>query len=88
MESFVAQRKTGQKISFAIGMISYLAAVAALAAVAYYGSILGSEHPIVASLAASVVFFIGTGVVLHVMGTVSLPDLRPGRPGHQGDDIT
>ncbi|HHH38517.1 MAG TPA: hemerythrin family protein [Sedimenticola sp.] len=82
----MAQRKTGQRISFAVGMLSYLAAAVTLAAFAYYYTHLGSAHPLVASLAATVVFFIGAGVVLHVMGAVSLPDLRPARGGSGSDD--
>jgi hypothetical protein len=37
---------------------------------------LGGNHPIIASLGASAVFFIGAGVVLHVMGLANLPSLR------------
>lgn len=88
MESLVARRKIGQKISFAVGMISYLAALVSVAATVYYDRVLGSEHPVVASLVASVVFFIGAGIVLHVMGSVSLPSLKPVKPKHRDGDIT
>jgi hypothetical protein len=37
---------------------------------------LGGEHPVIASLAAAVVFFLSAGAVLHVMGLANLPHLR------------
>ncbi len=70
------QRKLGQKIALVIAVICYVAAVVCVAAVAYWGNQLGSNHPVVGSLAASVVFFIGVGVVLQVMGSISIPDLN------------
>ena len=52
------QRGIGQKISFFIAIICYLAAVASLIATFYWGGEIGTDHPVVASFGASVVFFI------------------------------
>ena len=38
-----------------------------------------SGDPVVASLMASVVFFAGVGIVLQVIGSSNLPDLKIGR---------
>lgn len=69
------QTSKAQKVSFAIAMISYLAAVGCIAATVYYSGELGGDHPITASFAATVVFFVGAGIVLHVIGRVDIPDL-------------
>ena len=66
----------GQKIAFVIAILCYIAAVACVAATLYYHGQLGSDDPIVASLGASVVFFTGVGIVLHVIGRADIPDLR------------
>ncbi len=71
------KRKLGQKIALVVAVVCYIAAVACVAAVAHWGNQLGAGHPVVGSLAASVVFFIGVGVVLQVMGSISLPNLTP-----------
>jgi len=71
------QRGLGQKIALIIAVLSYIAAVACVAAVAYWGNQLGASHPVTGSLAASVVFFLSVGVVLQVMGSISLPNLNP-----------
>ncbi|HEB95677.1 MAG TPA: hemerythrin family protein [Sedimenticola thiotaurini] len=70
------KRKLGQKIAMIVSMICYAAAVVTVAAVGWWGNQLGANHPVVGSLAASVVFFVGVGVVLQVMGSISIPDLR------------
>ena len=57
-----------------IAVISYLAAIGCGVAAAYLGA--GSGDPIVASLMACVVFFAGAGVVLHVIGSANLPNLK------------
>ncbi|MCW8946928.1 MAG: hemerythrin family protein [Sedimenticola sp.] len=69
------QTSTAQKVSFIIAIISYFAAIGCLAATYIYSGSLGSDHPVVASFGAAVVFFIGVGIVLHVIGRVNLPDL-------------
>jgi formate hydrogenlyase subunit 3/multisubunit Na+/H+ antiporter MnhD subunit len=55
-------------------MISYLAAVGCGVVVGYRG--LDTGDVVVASLMASVVFFAGVGIVLQVIGSVDLPDLK------------
>lgn len=69
------QTSAAQKVSFIIAIISYIAAIGCIAATVYYSGELGSDHPVVASFGAAVVFFVGAGVVLHVIGKVNLPDL-------------
>ncbi|MCW8908167.1 MAG: hemerythrin family protein [Sedimenticola sp.] len=69
------QTSKAQKVSFVIAIISYLAAVGCIAASVYYSGELGGDHPVTASFAASVVFFLGVGIVLHVIGRVDIPDL-------------
>jgi len=66
----------GQKISFFVAILFYIAAIGCFAAIFYFTGELGSDDPIVASLSASVVFFLGAGIVLHVIGRANLPDLR------------
>lgn len=65
-----------QKISVIIAFISYLAATACIIGLYFYYDGEGMNNPISASLMASTVFFIGTGIVLHVMGKCDLPVLR------------
>jgi len=71
----VKQTSKAQKVSFGIAIISYLAALGCIAATVYYSGELGGDHPITASFAAAVVFFVGAGIVLHVIGRVDIPDL-------------
>ncbi|AKH20252.1 hypothetical protein [Sedimenticola thiotaurini] len=70
------QTRMSQKISFFVAIVSYCAAICCLLASIYYFGELGRDHPVVASFAAAVVFFIGVGIVLHVIGRVDIPDLR------------
>jgi quinol-cytochrome oxidoreductase complex cytochrome b subunit len=70
----LSQRRPFQKILLVIAVISYLAAVACGVSAVYMG--VGSGNPIVASLMASVVFFIGVGIVLQVIGSGNLPNLK------------
>lgn len=72
----MAKQRTSQKIAYYIAIFSYVAAVACAGAVVYAANALGKEAPAVAAFAASVVFFIGCGIVLHVIGKADLPDLR------------
>ena len=67
------RRSLPRKILLGLAVFSYLAAVACGAAAWWY-----REQPqeIVGSLMASIVFFAGVGVVLHVLANASLPDLR------------
>ena len=69
-------RKPARNVSLFAAYFCYAAAFMTLCAAGYQGTTIGTDNPIFASLAATVVFFIGSGIVLHVMGAVSLPDLR------------
>ncbi|WP_456406582.1 hemerythrin family protein [Thiolapillus sp.] len=69
------QNKT-QKVAVVFAFIFYIAAVLSVSAVAYFYNQLGGDHPAVAAWAAAIVFFIGGGVVLHVMGKADIPDFR------------
>ncbi len=64
-----------QTVSLAIAYLCYLAALLCLVGGVYRASIHGTDDPVFASLMASVIFFIGCGIVLHVIGSVNLPKL-------------
>ena len=68
-------RKPFQKVSLTAAYISYFCGFVCLVLAAYNGATIGTENPIFASFAASIVFFVGAGIVLHVMGAVNLPNL-------------
>ncbi|OOZ40243.1 hypothetical protein BOW52_06170 [Solemya elarraichensis gill symbiont] len=57
-----------------IAMVSYLAAVTCGVTAFYLGG--EASRPVLASLMASVVFFIGSGIVLHVIAAINMPDLK------------
>jgi len=67
-------RRPIQRVLLVIAVVSYLAAVACAVAALYLGA--GYGDPIAAALMASVVFFVGAGVVLHVIAKTNLPDLK------------
>ncbi|MBK8639994.1 MAG: hypothetical protein IPN92_17575 [Chromatiaceae bacterium] len=73
--SLTSSRGLGQRIAYGVALGSYLCAVLCLAAVFIWLGELGSEHPVIASLGASLVFFVGVGIVLHVIGRANLPSL-------------
>jgi uncharacterized PurR-regulated membrane protein YhhQ (DUF165 family) len=66
----------GQKIAMAVAWLSYLAALVCVGLTVYYYGQMGGEHPVVASFSATIVFFLGVGIVLHVIGRADIPDLR------------
>jgi hypothetical protein len=70
-----APRGLGQRVAFGSAVLFYLCAVLSLAGLFLWVGDLGGEHPIIASLGACVVFFIGAGIVLHVIGRANLPEL-------------
>lgn len=72
----IEKRKRGyiQKLLLVIAVINYLAAVACGIAAGYPGT--GFSDVVDASLMASVVFFLGVGIVLHVLANANIPDLR------------
>ncbi|MGB4334230.1 MAG: hypothetical protein WBJ41_05250, partial [Chromatiaceae bacterium] len=61
--------------AYGVALGSYLCAVLCLVGVFIWLGELGSEHPVIASLGASLVFFVGVGIVLHVIGRANLPSL-------------
>jgi hypothetical protein len=73
------KRRTAQKVSLAFGYFSFFMALVTALAAAYIGNRDGTEDPIFAALAATIVFFTGAGVVLYVMGAANLPDLSIGK---------
>ncbi|MBP8284874.1 MAG: hypothetical protein KAX46_13335 [Chromatiaceae bacterium] len=73
--SLTSSRGLGQRIAYGVALGSYLCAVLCLVAVFIWLGELGSEHPVIASLGASLVFFVGVGIVLHVIGRANLPSL-------------
>lgn len=79
-------RHPSQKFAFFVAILCYLAAIGCAIGAFVYQSDLPND-PIRASLMASVVFFIGCGVVLHVIGTARLKGILSG--GRQcNDDAT
>jgi predicted tellurium resistance membrane protein TerC len=66
-------------VALGFAWLCYLCAIACIVAVPWLLGDLGGDHPIVASLAAASVFFVGAGIVLHVIGRADLPSLKPGR---------
>ena len=72
----IEKRKRGpiQKLLLALAVINYLTAIACGVAAGYPDTSFSEE--VNASLMASVVFFIGVGIVLHVLANARLPDLR------------
>jgi apolipoprotein N-acyltransferase len=65
-----------QTISRGAAWSSYACALACVVALIWWLGDLGAHHPVIASLAAAVVFFVSAGLVLHVMGLANLPNLR------------
>lgn len=72
----------GQKISLVFAGLCYLASVACMLGAAFHESEV-SQDVIQASLLASMVFFLTTGIVLHVIGTARLKGIIS---GHVTDD--
>ena len=68
------QRKIIQKLLMGIAIISYVAAIVCAVVAAYLSD--GTANPQVASFMASVVFFAGVGIVLHVISSTNLPSLK------------
>ena len=78
------KRHLGQRVAFVAAMLCYAAAVASAIAALLYESTQASD-PVHASLIAAVVFFIGCGIVLLVIGTARLKGILSGRH-HVEDD--
>lgn len=73
--SLASRPGLGQRVAYGVALGSYLCAVLCLAGVFIWLGDLGSQHPVIASLGASLVFFVGVGIVLHVIGRANLPSL-------------
>jgi hypothetical protein len=67
-------RKNIQKVLMGIAVINYIAAIACAMVAAYLSD--GTANPEVASYMASVVFFAGTGIVLHIISSTNLPGFK------------
>ena len=72
----MAKQNRKQRVSVFFAYLFYLAAVGCIGAAAWFFWKEGGASPAVAAFSASVVFFAGGGIVLHVMGKANLPDLR------------
>ena len=82
--SLHSRRGLGQRVAFGFALAFYLCAALCVAGFLLWYGELGGEHPVTASLGASLVFFIGAGIVLHVIGHANLPSLGFSRV--QGQD--
>lgn len=78
----------GQHFAFGAALFFYACAILSLGGIIFRVGDLGGEHPIIASLGASVVFFIGGGIVLHVIGRAKLPYLGFRAPDPNGCEET
>lgn len=65
-----------QRFTFFVAILSYLAAVACILILVFNNPGSDLNNPLSASLIASVIFFIGVGIVLHVIGKANLPNLK------------
>ena len=80
------KRPLGQRIALAVAVLCYAAAVASAVAAFLYQSEAPTD-PVRASLMASVVFFIGCGAVLHVIGTARLKGVLSGSGRIDRDEL-
>lgn len=78
------KRLLWQRIVFTIAILCYAAAVASALTAFLYQSV-QSNDPVRGSLMAAVVFFIGCGVVLHVIGRARLKGVLSGIDDPDGD---
>lgn len=74
----MAERRRFQRYLLVVAIVSYVAAAACAVAAGLMRQ--DYEDPVFASLLASVIFFAGVGVVLHVIASTNLPDLRQRDP--------
>jgi hypothetical protein len=70
----MTKRKPFQKLLMIIAAISYLAGIGCALAAGFLDR--ESGDPVIASLMASTVFFAGVGIVLQVIGSTNLPNLK------------
>ena len=84
--SLHSRRGLGQRVAYGFALAFYLCAALCFAGFLLWYGELGGEHPVIASLGASMVFFIGAGIVLHVIGYANLPSLGFSRAHGQGGE--
>ena len=77
-------RLLGQKIALAIAYLCYATAVGCAVMAVVYDTQSESD-PVQASFMAAIVFFVGCGVVLHVIGTARLHGVLSGSGDHDAD---
>ena len=68
------ERRKIQKLLMGVAVVSYVASIVCAMTAAYISD--GTANPAVASMMASVVFFSGVGIVLHVISSTNLPSLK------------
>lgn len=78
-------RTTGQQIAFGFALLFYAMAVGCVA-MAFIYTPTSPIDPIRASLLASVVFFAGSGFVLHIVGSARLKGILSGRDHYIDSD--
>jgi hypothetical protein len=83
-DRYPISRPLGQKIALAIAYLSYAAAVGCGVTAALYDT-RGENDPVQASFMAAVVFFVGCGVVLQVIGRARLHGVLSGSGDHDPD---
>ncbi|HIJ21696.1 MAG: hemerythrin family protein [Gammaproteobacteria bacterium] len=66
----------GQKIAYGLSLVSFFLAIVLTYVLITYDQDTGTADSIIASMMAGIVFFVGVGVVLLVIGKANLPDLR------------
>ena len=71
------KKPLGPRIAFAAAVLCYVAAVVTAFA-AFLHENASPEDPVRAALMATVVFFVGCGVVLHVIGRAHLKGILSG----------
>lgn len=69
------ERKIGQKITLGVAFGCYICSVISAGIMILYGQE-STATPVFASLLAITVFFACVGIVLHVLGSGSLPTLK------------
>ncbi|WP_303900919.1 hypothetical protein [Thiohalomonas denitrificans] len=77
-------RTLGQQIAFGFALLFYLLAAGCLVSFFVYTP-QSSIDPIHASLVACVIFFVGAGFVLHIVGSARLKGILSGRDDYVVD---
>ncbi|MBT3347276.1 MAG: hemerythrin family protein [Thiotrichales bacterium] len=72
----MATRGLGQKISYSLAIASYTSAIGLFVYIWFYDQDTGTADSIIASMMAGIVFLVGVGVVLHVIGKANIPSFK------------